>query len=89
MLWAVDLDQDGQDEVLRVSKSDRYAVPEFFKRDAQGSWQRAGSYDSVENAQALIEKIRQGDVKVVKPRYQSLQVEGVMLDPRVNRTLEP
>ena len=82
MLWAVDLDQDGRDEVLQVSKRTGYAVPEFFKRDAQGSWQRAGSYDSVENAQALIEKIRQGDVKVVKPRYQSLQVEDEILDPR-------
>ena len=82
MLWAVDLDQDGQDEVLRVSQSDRYDAPEFFKRDAQGSWQLVGRYEGVENAQALIEKIRQGDVKVVKPRYQSLQVEGVILDPR-------
>ncbi|WP_324834367.1 DUF4153 domain-containing protein [Pseudomonas saxonica] len=82
VLWAVDLDQDGRDEVLQVSKRTGYAVPEFFKRDAQGSWQRAGSYDSVENAQALIEKIRQGDVKVVKPRYQSLQVEDEILDPR-------
>lgn len=82
VLWAVDLDQDGQDEVLRVSQSDRYDAPEFFKRDAQGSWQLVGRYEGVENAQALIEKIRQGDVKVVKPRYQSLQVEGVILDPR-------
>ena len=82
VLWAVDLDQDGQDEVLRVTKRDRYEAPEFFKRDAQGSWQLVGRYEGVENAQALIEKIRQGDVKVVKPRYQSLQVEGVILDPR-------
>ncbi|MFI8373584.1 DUF4153 domain-containing protein [Pseudomonas helleri] len=89
VLWAVDLDQDGQDEVLRVSQSDRYDAPEFFKRDAQGSWQLVGRYEGVENAQALIEKIRQGDVKVVKPRYQSLQVEGVILDPQVNHTLEP
>ena len=82
VLWAVDLDQDGQDEVLRVSKSAHYDAPEFFKRDAQGSWQLVGRYEGVENAQALIEKIRQGDVKVVKPRYQSLQVEDEILDPR-------
>lgn len=82
VLWAVDLDQDGEDEVLKLDKRDGYETPNFFKRNAFGIWQHGGSYDSVKNALSMIKHIRQGSVKVVKPRYQSLQVEDEVLDPR-------
>ena len=82
VLWAVDLDLDGEDEVLKLGKRDGYETPNFFKRNAFGIWQHGGSYDSVKNALTMIKHIRQGSVKVVKPRYQSLQVEDEILDPR-------
>lgn len=80
-LWGVDMDQDGQLEVLLLPKTKWSEPLHFFKRDAQGRWQRAGFYPSDENSLELIEQIRQGNVQVVKPRYQSLLINGVELSP--------
>lgn len=84
-MWAVDLDQDGQNEVLQVPKQKWSAPLYFFKRDDQGKWQRAGMFEVDDNPLELIELIREGKAKVVKPRYQSLKMDGVELSPRVDR----
>ena len=84
-MWAVDLDQDGQNEVLQVPKQKWSGPLYFFKRDAQGKWQRAGMFEVDDNLLELIELIREGKAKVVKPRYQSLEMGGVELSPRVDR----
>lgn len=84
-LWAVDLDQDGQPEVLQLPKNKWSEPLYFFKRDAQGNWQRAGTYAGGESSLELIEQIRQGKVKVVTPRYQSLQIGGVELSPTLDK----
>lgn len=85
-LWAVDLDQDGQPEVLQLPKNKWSEPLYFFKRDAQGNWQRVGTYaGGGESSLELIEKIRQGKVKVVTPRYQSLQINGVELSPTLDK----
>lgn len=87
-LWAVDLDldQDGQPEVLQLPKNKWSEPLYFFKRDAQGNWQRVGTYaGGGESSLELIEKIRQGKVKVVTPRYQSLQIDGVELSPTLDK----
>lgn len=87
-MWAVDLDQDGSLEVLQLPKQQWSDSLYFFKRDAQGNWQRAGTYEGGENPLALIEKIREGKVQVVKPTYQSLLIDGEALNPKVDRQLE-
>ena len=84
-MWAVDLDQDGQNEVLQVPKQNWSGPLYFFKRDDQGKWQRAGMFESDDNPLELIELIREGKAKVVKPRYQSLEMGGIELSPRVDR----
>ena len=85
-LWAVDLDQDGQPEVLQLPKNKWSEPLYFFKRDAQGNWQRVGTYaGGGESSLELIEQIRQGKVKVVTPRYQSLQIDGVELSPTLDK----
>lgn len=85
-LWAVDLDQDGQPEVLQLPKNKWSEPLYFFKRDVQGNWQRVGTYaGGGESSLELIEKIRQGKVKVVTPRYQSLQIDGVELSPTLDK----
>lgn len=84
-MWAVDLDQDGQNEVLQVPKQTWSGPLYFFKRDAQGKWQRAGMFEIDDNPLELIELIREGRAKVVKPRYQSLEIGGVELSPRADR----
>ena len=88
-LWAVDLDQDGQPEVLQLPKNKWSEPLHFFKRDAQGKWRRAGTYAGDESALELIEKIRQGNVKVVKPSYQSLQIGEVELTPKLEKPRKP
>ena len=84
-MWAVDLDQDGQPEVLQLPKNKWSEPLYFFRRDAQGNWQRAGTYAGGENSLELIEQIRQGNVRVVKPRYQSLQIDGEELSPKLDK----
>ncbi|UXL38839.1 MULTISPECIES: DUF4153 domain-containing protein [Pseudomonas] len=88
-LWAVDLDQDGQVEVLQLPKNKWSEPLSFYTRDTQGKWRRAGTYAGDESALALIEQIRQGNVKVVKPRYQSLQIGGVELSPKLEKPQKP
>ena len=88
-LWAVDLDQDGQPEVLQLPKNKWSEPLHFFKRDAQGKWRRAGNYVGGENSLELIEQIREGKVKVVKPSYQSLQIGEVELTPRLEKPHKP
>jgi len=89
VLWSVDLDQDGQNEVLQLPKQKWFDPLYFFKRDAQGKWQRTGAYDGGENPLELIERIREGKVKVVKPRYQSLLIEDVELSPKLDKVPQP
>ncbi|MFP3516322.1 DUF4153 domain-containing protein [Pseudomonas sp. SIMBA_077] len=84
-LWAVDLDQDGQNEVLLLPKVTWRSTLYFFKRDAKGKWQQAGTFAAPENTQELIEQIRAGNAQVVKPRYQSLQLGDVELTPQPDR----
>lgn len=81
VLWAVDLDRDGQSEVLQLPKRGWVRSLDFFKRDAQGKWQLAGTFEVDGNALELIEQIREGKAKVVAPRYQSLLIDGVELSP--------
>ncbi|MBW3506395.1 MULTISPECIES: DUF4153 domain-containing protein [unclassified Pseudomonas] len=82
VLWAVDLDRDGQNEVVQLPKRGWVRELDFFKRDGQGKWQHAGSYEADANALEMIEQIREGNAKVVTPRYQSLLINGVELNPR-------
>ena len=88
-MWAVDLDQDGQDEVLQLPKYKWSDALYFFKRDTQGKWQRTGAYEGVDNPLEMIEQIREGKVKVVKPRYQSLQTGDQELNPKLDTTPQP
>ena len=88
-LWAVDLNNDGQMEVLQLPKQKWSGPVYFFARDAQGQWKRAGTYEESDNSPELIEAIRQGKVKVVKPRYQSLQIGTTELSPKLDREPQP
>lgn len=84
VLWAVDVDQDGQNEVLQLPKRNGSVALPFFKRDADGIWKVAGVYEGTQNVLALIEHIRDGRVNVVKPRYQLLQIGEEELSPKAS-----
>ena len=89
VLWAVDLNQDGQMEVLQLPKQKWSDPLYFFTRDAQGRWKRAGTYEGGDSPLEMIEQIREGQVKVVKPRYQSLQIGSTELNPKLDREPQP
>lgn len=89
VLWAVDLNQDGQMEVLQLPKQKWSDPLYFFTRDAQGRWKRAGTYEGGDSPLEMIEQIREGQVTVVKPRYQSLQIGSTELNPKLDREPQP
>ena len=89
VLWAVDLNQDGQMEVLQLPKQKWSDPLYFFTRDAQGRWKRAGTYEGGDSPLEMIEQIREGQVKVVKPRYQALQIGSTELNPKLDREPQP
>ncbi|KTC45828.1 hypothetical protein AO262_34910 [Pseudomonas fluorescens ABAC62] len=93
VLWAVDLDQDGQPEVLAIPRgsdsNDSSKPPRIFVLDEKGKWDDrgpllwtqlpVGSFDT----QTLIRDIREGKVSLVKPRYLQLQTSDRLLTPVV------
>ena len=89
VLWAVDLNQDGQMEVLQLPKQKWSDPLYFFTRDAQGRWKRAGTYEGGDSPLEMIEQIREGQVKVVKPSYQALQIGSTELNPKLDREPQP
>lgn len=82
LVWAVDLDDDGANEVLLLPTRHYGYKLLFFARSEQGRWQVAGRFDSVYDTETLIEAIRRGEARRVRPRYQSLQVGEELYVPR-------
>ena len=90
VLWAVDLDQDGQPEVLAMpSTSYRHdsKPPRIFVLDEKGEWDDRGPLlwtqlpDGYVDTETLIHDIREGKVSLVKPRYLQLQTSDMLLTP--------
>lgn len=81
LLWAVDMDADGRNEVLLLPTRHYGSELFFFARNERDEWQVAGSFEQAYSSEDLIEAARQGSVKLVKPRYQSLQVGGALYVP--------
>lgn len=90
VLWAVDLDQDGQDEVLvvpRTSLRHDFKPPRIYVLDEKGEWDDRGPLlwtqiaDGYVDTEMLIHDIREGKVSLVKPRYLQLQSSDMLLTP--------
>lgn len=90
VLWAVDLDQDGRDEVLvvpQIEPGGKSKPPRIFVQDEQGRWDDRGPLlwtqqpDGYVDTEALIEDIRAGKVSLVKPRYRQLQSSDRLFTP--------
>lgn len=79
VMWAVDLDGDGQDEVVQFSAS--WSPLYFFRRDAAGQWALAGRMEGRFGDLEPAEAIRAGKVRVIAPRYRSLDVDGRLFTP--------
>lgn len=86
VLWPVDLDADGRNEVVVISTRRHAGWARFYRRDDAGSWEAVGRLSGFEGGgEALLARIREGKVKVVTPRYRTLQIDGKDL----NLSVEP
>ncbi|ALI01065.1 DUF4153 domain-containing protein [Pseudomonas sp. FW306-02-F02-AA] len=90
VLWAVDLDQDGQNEVLvvpRTSFRHDFKPPRIYALDGKGEWDDRGPLvwtqlpDGNVDTETLINDIREGRISLVKPRYRQLQSSDMLLTP--------
>lgn len=86
VLWGVDLDGDGRHEVVQIPRSDYNEPVRIFSRAAGDKWEAVGvmrgnNEDGRYDPQSLINRIRDGQVKRVSPRYKSLDVDGMLLAP--------
>lgn len=83
-LFAIDLDGDGQPEVLLLDAHSADAVS-VVGRSTTGEWHRIGHLRMPENGtldgQALIDELSDGTFELVTPRFKALQINGLRLEP--------
>ncbi|NBF07611.1 DUF4153 domain-containing protein [Pseudomonas sp. Fl4BN1] len=80
--WAVDLNDDGVNEVLLIGKHAWESSAMLFARDGQGEilWRYTGKFNGINDAAGLIAQIREGKIKPVRQHYKTFKVDGVELD---------
>ena len=94
VLWAVDLDEDGQSEVLVVPGAGfryEYKSPRIYVLDEKGEWDDRGPLlwtqlpDGHVDTETLIRDIREGNISLGKPRYRQLQSSDMLLTPVIRQ----
>ena len=84
-LFAVDLDRDGQAEVLLL-RGASWVVP-VLGRAAEGGWRWLGQLrvtgGSLPDGEALGELLERGEPKLVAPRFNAIEIDGVRLEPAI------
>lgn len=86
-LFALDLDADGQPEVLLVRDSQPGAIT-VLARGAGNAWSYRGHLQVPEGAPSgkeLGDRLSSGDFQLVPPRFQALQIDGVRLEPAITQ----
>ncbi|MCW3147515.1 DUF4153 domain-containing protein [Stutzerimonas stutzeri] len=85
-LFAVDLDADSQPEVLLL-RGTRPRVVTLLGRGADGSWRWIGHLRSADeqtlDSETLKEQIERGAWRVVAPRFNALEIDGLRLEPAI------
>ncbi|MDO7927234.1 DUF4153 domain-containing protein [Pseudomonas sp. KFB-139] len=85
VMWVIDLDGDGQNEVVQFFASTQ-AWMYIFKRNADGQWEEIGRMDgSFHTGKELADMIRAGKVRLVEPRYRNLDIDGQLYTPNIER----
>ncbi|MCH2340866.1 DUF4153 domain-containing protein [Pseudomonas sp. NPDC047963] len=86
-LFAVDLDRDGQPEVLLLW-AEPWAVP-VFGQAAAGGWQRIGQLritaGVLPDSDLLSGLLQRGEFELVAPRFNAIEIDGVRLEPAIER----
>jgi uncharacterized membrane protein YiaA len=80
---AIDLDGDGQDELLITPKESTYGV-DVYARGPDGRYARMGRMEKERMSRgSLFEALLHADMKAVEPKYKSLQFGSERLEPRI------
>lgn len=75
LLWGVDMDGDGRNEVLMIPRQVYASYVLLFARD--GEWREVGSFSGrFEGTDELVRLIREGAMKPVTPRYKTFTLNG-------------
>lgn len=86
-LFAVDLDRDGQPEVLLL-RAEPWAVP-VFGQAAAGGWQRIGQLritaGVLPDGDVLSELLQRREFELVAPRFDAIEIDGVRLEPAIDQ----
>lgn len=77
-LWAVDLDGDGQDEVLSFSSG--WPQIQLFHHE-DGHWRKVGYMEGSIVPEKLAEQIRAGKATIRAPRWRSVEIDGQVFIP--------
>lgn len=84
-LFAVDLDRDGQSEVLLL-RGESWVVP-VLGRAPDGGWRWLGRLrvtgGALPDGEALDEILRRGEFELVAPRFNAIEINGVRLEPTI------
>lgn len=84
-LFAVDLNQDGQSEVLLLRGEPR-VVP-VLGRNAAGGWRWLGHLrvtgGALPDGEALDEILKRGTFELVAPRFNAIKIDGFRLEPAI------
>jgi len=86
-LFAVDLDRDGQSEVLLL-RAESWEIP-VFGQAAKGGWQRIGQLrvtaGVLPDSDVLSELLQRSEFELVAPRFNAIEIDGVRLEPTIDR----
>lgn len=84
-LFAVDLDRDGQSEVL-LFRGESWVVPVLGRGDS-GEWRWLGQMRITEGAlpdgEALDGLLERGEFELVAPRFNAIEIDGARLEPAI------
>jgi hypothetical protein len=85
-LFAVDLDEDHQPEVLLL-RGARPRVVTVLGHDATAGWRWIGHLRTTDqqtlDGETLKQQIERGALQVVAPRFKALEIDGIRLEPAI------
>ena len=85
-LFAVDLDDDSQPEVLLL-RGARQRIVTVLGRGDTGTWRWIGHLRTTDqqtlDGETLKQQIERGALQVVAPRFKALEIDGIRLEPAI------
>lgn len=81
VMWAADLDGDGQAEVVQFNQQPWDHRVFLYKRAADGEWQYVTVLQGANVTPQNLDQLRAGEVKIIEPRFKNVQIGTLSLVP--------